>query len=48
MRKDAEHFVTCAQMKFLEQKADESGLSYYQMMENAGTGAAEFIMGKTG
>ena len=47
MRKDAEHFVTCAQMKFLEQKADESGLSYYQMMENAGTGAAEFIMEKT-
>ena len=32
--------VTSAQMKELERRADEEGLSYYQMMENAGTGAA--------
>jgi NAD(P)H-hydrate epimerase len=38
--------VTCAQMKEIEARAAESGLSYYQMMENAGTGAAEFIIGK--
>lgn len=38
--------VTCAQMKEIEVKAAERGLSYYQMMENAGTGAAEFIMEK--
>ena len=37
------HFVTCAQMKQLEKLADENGLSYYQMMENAGTGAFEII-----
>ena len=39
-----EHFVTCGQMKILERRADEDGLSYYQMMENAGTRAAEVIM----
>ena len=39
-------FVTCAQMKEIEAKAAASGLSYYQMMENAGIGAAEFIMAK--
>jgi len=35
--------VTSAQMKEIERKADEAGLTYYQMMENAGTGAAEYI-----
>lgn len=39
-----EHFVTCGQMKILERRADENGLSYYEMMENAGTGAASIIM----
>ncbi len=39
-------FVTCSQMKLLEKLADESGLSYYQMMENAGTRAFELICGK--
>ena len=37
-------FVTCGQMKILERRADEAGLSYYQMMENAGTRAAELIL----
>lgn len=44
MNKGNMHFVTCGQMKILERRADESGLSYYQMMENAGTGAADIIM----
>lgn len=44
MKRIREHFVTCGQMKILERRADESGLSYYQMMENAGTGAAEIIL----
>lgn len=35
--------VTSVQMKEIERRADEAGLSYYQMMENAGTGAAEYI-----
>ena len=35
--------VTSAAMKEIERNADEAGLSYYQMMENAGTGAAECI-----
>jgi len=35
--------VACAEMKLLEQMADQAGLSYYQMMENAGTKAAELI-----
>lgn len=35
--------VTAAEMKEIERKADEAGLSYYQMMENAGTRAAEYI-----
>ena len=38
-----EHFVTCGEMKLLERRADEDGLSYYQMMENAGTQAAKMI-----
>ncbi|HWQ80120.1 MAG TPA: NAD(P)H-hydrate epimerase [Anaerovoracaceae bacterium] len=35
--------VTSAQMKEIERNADAAGLSYYQMMENAGSGAAEMI-----
>lgn len=35
--------VTVAQMKELERRADAAGLSYYQMMENAGTAAAAEI-----
>lgn len=35
--------VTSLQMKEIERKADAAGLSYYQMMENAGTGAAALI-----
>lgn len=44
MKKNGEHFVTCGQMKVLERRADENGLSYYRMMENAGTEAASMIM----
>ena len=44
MASKKEHFVTCGQMKLLEQRADADGLSYYQMMENAGTRATEFVM----
>ena len=39
-------FVTCGQMKILERRADASGLSSYQMMENAGTSAFEIICSK--
>lgn len=38
--------VTCAEMKEIERRAAEGGLSYYQMMENAGVGAAEFIISR--
>ena len=44
--KDGTYFVTCAQMKDIERLADEHGLSYYQMMENAGTTAAKYILAK--
>lgn len=44
MKRIREHFVTCGQMKILERRADESGLSYYRMMENAGKCAAEVIL----
>lgn len=37
-------FITCGQMKILEKRADEAGLSYYQMMENAGSAAADTII----
>ncbi|MBQ6495829.1 MAG: NAD(P)H-hydrate epimerase [Firmicutes bacterium] len=37
------YFVSCARMKELEQGADAAGLSYYQMMENAGMRAFEAI-----
>lgn len=36
--------VTCAEMKELEKSADSAGLSYYQMMENAGTEAVKLIL----
>jgi NAD(P)H-hydrate epimerase len=36
--------VTCADMKVIEEAADAAGLSYYQMMENAGTLSAELIL----
>ena len=39
----SEYYVSCARMKELEKATDESGLSYYQMMENAGTIAANRI-----
>lgn len=38
--------VTSSEMKEIERKADQAGVSYYQMMENAGSGAAEYIWGK--
>ncbi|MGI6721229.1 MAG: NAD(P)H-hydrate epimerase [Anaerovoracaceae bacterium] len=37
--------VTCEKMKELERQADAHGLSFYKMMENAGTCAAVIIMG---
>lgn len=36
--------VTCRQMKDIEKEADEKGLPYLQMMENAGTASYRFIM----
>ncbi len=36
--------ITCSQMKELERAADAAGLSYHQMMENAGTAASEIIL----
>ena len=44
----SEHVVSCARMKELERLTDERGLSYYQMMENAGTCAAAAILEKSG
>lgn len=38
--------VTVAQMKEIEKSADERGLSYTQMMENAGQAAAQFLVQK--
>lgn len=40
--------VTCAEMKEIERAADAAGLSYYQMMENAGSAAAELILSRCG
>ena len=40
----SEYYVSCSRMKELEKATDESGLSYYQMMENAGTIAANRIV----
>ena len=39
--------VTPQQLKLLEQLTDESGVSYLEMMENAGRGLAEAILEKT-
>lgn len=36
--------VTVKEMKEIERIADSKGLSYYQMMENAGTGSYEVLM----
>lgn len=36
--------VTCSEMKAIEKCADENGISYYQMMENAGTAAFREII----
>lgn len=36
--------VTAAEMKLIEKEADANGLSYRQMMENAGTSAYRIIM----
>ena len=41
------HVVTVSQMKEVERKAAESGLSYYQMMENAGAAAYNYIKSTT-
>ncbi len=38
--------VTCAEMKELEKAAAAAGLSFYDMMENAGTKAAEFVISR--
>lgn len=40
-----QYVVTNSQMKTAERSCDEGGISYYQMMENAGTRCAEFIAG---
>ena len=40
----SEYYVSCDRMKELERATDASGLSYYQMMENAGTIAANRII----
>lgn len=39
--------VTIKQMKEIEKRADQSGLSYFQMMENAGTETANIIFKNT-
>ncbi|MGI6737209.1 MAG: NAD(P)H-hydrate epimerase [Anaerovoracaceae bacterium] len=36
--------VTCKEMKELEQRANAAGLSFYQMMENAGCAAADILL----
>lgn len=46
MKNQENKYVTCGQMKLLERRADKNGLSYYQMMENAGSGAAAVIREK--
>ena len=38
--------VTVAEMKQIEKEADANGLSYYQMMENAGTSAFNYIIAR--
>lgn len=43
LNKGIAQIVTCAEMKEIERKANESGLSYYRMMENAGKAAVSVI-----
>lgn len=43
LNKGIEQIVTCAEMKEIERKANDSGLSYYRMMENAGKAAVKVI-----
>lgn len=45
MEDRSKRVVSCAQMKELEKAADEAGLSYYQMMENAGMCSAAIVIG---
>ena len=40
--------VSVAQMKAIEQAANETGISYEAMMENAGSGVAEWAYGAFG
>ena len=40
------NLLTVKQMRAVERRADESGLSYAQMMQNAGRGAAQVILTK--
>ena len=42
-----EQYVTCKEMKKIEAQADAAGLSYYQMMENAGTALVSEILSRT-
>lgn len=44
LNKRSNSTVTCVEMKEIERKANESGLSYYRMMENAGKAAVKVIM----
>ncbi len=39
-------FVTCAEMKAIEKAGDEAGVSYAEMMELAGTGAAKLMLSR--
>lgn len=39
-----QYVVTNSQMKEAERRCDQGGISYYQMMENAGTRCAEFLL----
>ena len=48
MYEEFSEIVTCAQMKEIEFAADQAGLSFYQMMENAGTRAAGIIADREG
>ncbi|HEX7974382.1 MAG TPA: hypothetical protein VF498_08240, partial [Anaerolineales bacterium] len=40
--------VTVAEMQAIEQEANAAGLTYEQMMENAGQGLAEVVAGTYG
>ena len=45
MKEYKEYVVSCERMKELERLTDEAGLSYPEMMENAGRAAADRILG---